>query len=336
MENRNPLWDRIMFLLGQRGMTQADLCANKNVSRSHLNNIRRGTQQPSAKILGKIASRLGVPVWDLTSYQYGVNFEALDTGARRAQLGDTRPARTMISGLSRVDALTSDLRRGDLVLLHGAAGSGKSTLALQWALKTALQRGDGAVVVFGPEDSTTGVVQRLLAWVSGVPIAEVTSRELSHHQMSGLVEAASAIVNVNVLVDEKGVITRTRLARTLGVIAKRTPVSMLVVDALDSMLGPSGVLELLKWLRWRASVTGCLILGVANAPLGSMAATTAEGDRDLTRECVNNSDLLLRLDIRPGLARESVRTRRLIVEDTTGFGRFVDLRLQGDTLEFTE
>ena len=312
-------------------MKQTDLCAGGTVSASHLRNIRLGTQQPSTKMLARIADRLGVEVWDLLACQYGMDMEA--ASVRVAAVRRDEPSRLLLAGLPSLDRLTARLKRGNLLVLHGVEGSGKSSLAVQWAVHTALRRRDAAVILFGPPNSASAATLRMLALEASIPVETLEAGRLSRYEVGSFFRAARTCLDVNIMVVELAEVSRgrlTRLTRTLGRQGGRT---VLVIDSIDAMLGKMGALELLDWLRWRASDHDCVIAGVLD--VDGRESSRMDGNA-APREWLRHCDMVLRLEVRPGLGAVATRPRRIVVEDESGFGRFVDVAFDRHTLMFRD
>ena len=127
------------------------------------------------------------------------------------------------TGLSAVDRKISGLNKSDLILLAARPGMGKTAFAMNIAV-TAAKRTKKAVCVFSLEMSAEQLVTRLLSSEGMVDSYHLRSGELDEEEWSKIANAASAMAETDILIDDttgitvSGMKAKIRRVKNLGLI----------------------------------------------------------------------------------------------------------------------
>ena len=329
MDYDTPIWRRIQELLGRKGMTLQDLADRSRVSRRHIYNIGCGDREPSVPVLQALSRPLGVSAADLIYHTYGVVAlkSAHDAAVDQVASDEQQPPR-LSTGYERVDALTSKLRRGQLVLLCGNAGLGKTALALQWVETTARERPGGTTPIVFTEvedgDRRAPLLRMvLMARKEGESYRMVDLTDFPHREILRRVEY---FPDCDFLLDCPNPITKTEIVGQLRWLTRHMQISLVVIDPIDSMLRRATLPHLLAWLKEKANAFDCLIVAAVDDERGELEEAGAMGSSGSVSSCFESVDLVLRFHA-PSQSGQSNDNRRVVADDGSGVGSFTDLSL---------
>ncbi len=114
---------------------------------------------------------------------------------------ERRPARSLSTGFSEFDALTSGLHPSNLIVLAGRPGTGKTSLALDMARHVALRQ-KKSVGFFSMEMPKEQILERILCAQARVDLHKLRSGYLPAAKWGQIAEAAGQINEAVVLVDD--------------------------------------------------------------------------------------------------------------------------------------
>jgi len=109
------------------------------------------------------------------------------------------------TGFHDLDAMTSGMQRGDLVIIAGRPSMGKTAFAMNLA-QNASMRGDddnsGVVAVFSLEMSTQQIAMRMLACEARVDMQHLRTGRFSAEDWRKLAGASGALAESNIFIDD--------------------------------------------------------------------------------------------------------------------------------------
>jgi len=118
---------------------------------------------------------------------------------------------------SDIDRLLVGMNPGDFILIGARPGMGKTSFALNIASEVAKKRKDKAVAIFSLEMSKTQLASRLLSSEGGIDSRKLRDGQLADEDYSNLSEAAVALSETNIYIDDTSNVTpmqmRTKLRR---------------------------------------------------------------------------------------------------------------------------
>ncbi len=156
------------------------------------------------------------------------------------ELANTRGARLLgtPSGFDSLDDLTSGFQPGQLVIVAARPGMGKTSLSLQIA-KNVAKTSEKHVAFASYEMGRLELMQRILSTATGLSIGEIRMGGMSTGQERAIVEEVEQMSALPLLIEEMPPPTISGLRSLLRRQARRTPLSMVVVDYIQLMSGSS-------------------------------------------------------------------------------------------------
>lgn len=139
------------------------------------------------------------------------------------------------TGFGHLDALTSGLQPGNLIILAGRPSMGKTALALMFASNVALRQ-ELPVLVFSLEMSRSELERRLLSAEADVEAMKIHRGVLNREEWGRLVNATSKLMPAPILIDDSNGLRVTELRAKARRIKMRNPdLALVVVDYLQLM-----------------------------------------------------------------------------------------------------
>jgi replicative DNA helicase len=138
------------------------------------------------------------------------------------------------TGLSKLDALTTGLHPGELIIIAGRPGQGKTSFALEIATNAVRQT---PTALFSLEMSAEQVGQRLLAKEARVNLRRIRAGYLEKYHFNALVSAMGDLSDYPLFVDDSATLTPAQIrfrVRNISVKSKN-PIGLLIVDYLQIM-----------------------------------------------------------------------------------------------------
>lgn len=139
------------------------------------------------------------------------------------------PTNTVKTGLGTIDAITGGFQPGQLVIVGARPSMGKTSLAMGF-IRQAAAAGK-SVLLFSLEMSAEQVCHRILADLSKVNLARISTHRLSGNDMTALVNAAQASHKYAIWIGE----TADNIDPVARQIKHRSGLDMIVVDYLQLM-----------------------------------------------------------------------------------------------------
>ncbi len=144
----------------------------------------------------------------------------------------------LASGFKDLDLMTAGFQRGDLIILAARPSMGKTSLALNVAQHVAIEL-EEPVAVFSLEMSKESLVQRLLASEARVNSSCMRRGELDQEDWSRILTAVDFLDRAPIFIDDTSALTPLELRARCRSLKARHGLSMVVVDYLQLMSGPS-------------------------------------------------------------------------------------------------
>ncbi len=156
------------------------------------------------------------------------------------------------SGLTDLDRLMGGLQASDLVIIAGRPGMGKTSLVTNIAFNVARGwRGEvqpdgttktvngGIVGFFSLEMSAEQLATRIIAEQSGVPSSDIRRGRITEQQFSAIAEAAQAMNQVPLYVDQTGGLTIGQLAARARRLKRQRGLDLMIIDYIQLLQGSS-------------------------------------------------------------------------------------------------
>jgi replicative DNA helicase len=143
------------------------------------------------------------------------------------------------TGFQAMDQMLAGLQPSDLIILAARPSMGKTSLALNMALHAALQ-GKLSVGIFSLEMSRPQIVMRLLASEAKINAHSLRTGRLSQQEWWQLAQAAQAIEQAKLHIDDTGLITIQQMRGKARRLKSEHGLDLLVVDYLQLMQGSGG------------------------------------------------------------------------------------------------
>jgi replicative DNA helicase len=160
------------------------------------------------------------------------NFERLDMLQR--EQGVTGVA----SGFEGIDQKTGGFQAANLIVLAARPGVGKTSLALNIAQNVAVD-GKAPVAVFSLEMSAQELGERMMCSAARVSSHKVRTGTLSGDDYAKLVHAAGELEKAEIYIDDSAGLNMFELRAKARRLASKVPLSLLIVDYLQLMVGDS-------------------------------------------------------------------------------------------------
>lgn len=154
---------------------------------------------------------------------------ALDGIDRRANGKAIRGISTSFHGL---DNLTGGFQSGEVTILAGRTSMGKTAMALNIAAAVSENH---PVLFFSLEMDSISIAERMLAMEAKANLYQMRAGTLSNEKRGEVVEAASAIANRSLRVDDTSGRTISQIAAICRRSARREGLGLVVIDYLQMM-----------------------------------------------------------------------------------------------------
>ena len=143
------------------------------------------------------------------------------------------------TGFTQLDYMTSGFQPGELIIVAARPSMGKTAFTLNVAahVATRLQK---PVMFFSLEMGADQLVQRLVGSEARIDITNIRRGIIQKHEWSKLAEASGRLSEASLFIDETPSITVPEMRNKCRRQATETGLSMVVVDYLQLMQGPTG------------------------------------------------------------------------------------------------
>lgn len=143
------------------------------------------------------------------------------------------------TGFIDLDAMTSGLQKGDLVIVAGRPSMGKTSFAMNIAEHVAIKE-DLPVLIFSMEMSATQLASRMLGSVGRVNQGRLRTGRLTDEEWPRVTQSIGLLTKAPMLIDETGSLNSLELrARARRMARKYGNVGLIVIDYLQLMSGKS-------------------------------------------------------------------------------------------------
>jgi len=144
------------------------------------------------------------------------------------------------SGLTQLDAITSGLQPGTLVIVAARPAMGKSSLATK-LVKACAERnnsGNKASLLFSLEMPNKEQFERIACEQASIDAKKIKRRQLTSDDMTGLTSALNYVATLPIFIDDDSSVTPQDLrARALRQ-HSRTPLGLIAIDYLQLIMPP--------------------------------------------------------------------------------------------------
>lgn len=140
------------------------------------------------------------------------------------------------SGYSGLDTYISGLNKSDMIVIAGRPGSGKSTFAVNIAANVAKRAKEAQIAIFSLEMSKEQLASRMLSAESLVPNSSLNGGMISSDEWIKLAEAADALSQMNIYIDDTAGITVPQIKAKLR---RMKNLGLVVIDYLQLMESPA-------------------------------------------------------------------------------------------------
>jgi replicative DNA helicase len=142
------------------------------------------------------------------------------------------------TGFADLDNMTAGLQPSDLIIIAGRPSTGKTSLALGMALHAALHKPRSyAVAIFSLEMSKEQLCMRLLSARGSLNMHRIRTGHLEQEEWRQLVEAASALSECKLYIDDTPGITALEMNAKIRRQKAETGLDLVVVDYMQLMSG---------------------------------------------------------------------------------------------------
>jgi replicative DNA helicase len=193
---------------------------------------------------------------------------ALDYANQRLLSGDALAGHP--TGFADLDARTSGLQAGQLIIVAARPGMGKTSLALNIGVHVALRR-KLPVLLFSLEMSAVQIGLRILCSESTVPLQRIVEGRLGDPELHKLVDAAARLDEAPLFLDDGGAINiNTIRAKARRLKAERGALGLVIVDYLQLIRGVKDyeirereIAELSRGLKLLAKELECPVMALS-------------------------------------------------------------------------
>lgn len=142
----------------------------------------------------------------------------------------------IMTGIRKLDDMTTGFKPGDLVIVAGTAGAGKTAFAINTAVATAVRAETGHVIVFEQEMNRTSLFRRIMSGEGNIDNQRLFTGHLIPSDFGRVTNAIHRIMNGKIdLKCAHGVTVFDVRARCRRAVQKFGKVSLVVVDYLQIM-----------------------------------------------------------------------------------------------------
>ncbi len=138
------------------------------------------------------------------------------------------------TGYKEYDAITNGLQKGTLILLAARPGVGKTSFAMNIAVNAAVNEGK-KVAIFDLEMSREELMQRALASLAKVNLANVLNGTMSSDEWKRIWTAEKKLAQSSLYVDDSSVITPLEILSKCRKLKMTDGLDMVVIDYLQLM-----------------------------------------------------------------------------------------------------
>lgn len=139
------------------------------------------------------------------------------------------------TGFYDIDRMLSGLQRTDLILLAARPSMGKTALVINMALNAALHE-NAKVAIFSLEMSKNQISQRMISYLSGVPLQKIISGSLESDDWSNIYDALNTMMKFDVHIDDTAGISPLELkAKARRLKSELKGLDLIVIDYLQLM-----------------------------------------------------------------------------------------------------
>ena len=218
--------------------------------------VQRRLAQVATEIAESALNTGGREVGQLLDEAESRIFQIAESGARRDQgLLDIKPVLARVferidhlyhrdnqsdvtgvpTGYARLDAMTSGLQSGDLIIVAGRPSMGKTALALNIAEHVAVDNGL-PVAIFSMEMSATQLAMRMLGSIARVDQHKMRTGRLNDKEWGDLSDAMGKLHETPIYIDEGGALTALEVrARARRLKRQYSKLGLIVIDYLQLM-----------------------------------------------------------------------------------------------------
>jgi replicative DNA helicase len=149
-------------------------------------------------------------------------------------------AETYITGLPTgfpdLDRLTTGFHGGEFIIIAGRPGMGKTSFGLTIAKNVALDEGK-PVGIFSLEMSRDQLVQRLISFVSHIPLHDLRLGKITEEQKEIFMEAIRILSSAPIFINDASSLTTTDLRLNAKRMKKEQDIALIIVDYLQLVKG---------------------------------------------------------------------------------------------------
>lgn len=177
------------------------------------------------------------------------------------------------TGFAELDAKTSGLQGGDLVIIAGRPSMGKTAIAINIAENAAVEM-DKSVLVFSMEMGKKQLVERSLASIGRIDMKAIRTGQLTDDDFSKMSFAMGKLFQSKLTIDDRPALSIAQMrARARRVARKNGGIDLMVVDYIqlasaDTMTRKSGnreqeVSSISRGLKSLAKEFGCPVIALS-------------------------------------------------------------------------
>lgn len=181
-------------------------------------------------------------IFDIAQKRETNDFEPISTVLERGfeqieKLFNNKGGTTGVAtGFPELDAKTSGLQPGDMVLIAARPSMGKTTFAMNIAQYAAIRDGK-SVVVFSLEMSKEQLAYRMLCSEANIDMLKLRTGELDENDWERIAKAAGPIANSKIYVDDTAGVSVMEMRSKCRRIKMEYGIDLIVIDYLQLMTG---------------------------------------------------------------------------------------------------
>ncbi|MCY6372248.1 replicative DNA helicase [Clostridium ganghwense] len=181
-------------------------------------------------------------IFDIAQKRETNDFEAISTVLERGfeqieKIFNNKGETTGIAtGFPELDAKTSGLQAGDMVLIAARPSMGKTTFAINIGQYAALREGK-SVVVFSLEMSKEQLAYRMLCAEANIDMLRLRTGELDENDWERIAKAAGPIANSKIYIDDTAGVSVMEMRSKCRRIKIEHGIDLIIIDYLQLMSG---------------------------------------------------------------------------------------------------